>query len=277
MRIFSFIGIMAIAIGLAVGCADEPRVVSDDALGKRMSTDTERASEQVGAMVRTFNKMSPVAPGIVDGTDAPGAAYATDVSTRDANKNGKERDVAIDGASPHGSEVQEAFALVRFYSEQDGLDNDVYVQAVNALKEKWDRLFTQAHRDYADMNVKIAIAKETADEYFARQSALTAAINNPAFRAELAANDLAQREIFERWTSRADGLAESAYNMMRDMEDVDVFIAKASLSAHFAGLQKSANKLPNSMTKLNDQLESFRTATRELNESIGKSVVNNDI
>lgn len=275
MRIFTFIGIMAIAIGLAVGCADESRVVTDDDLGKMMLGNTERASEQVGVMVRTFNKMSPVAPEIMDGMEA-GAINAADASMRAANVNGDGGGVVIDGESPHRSEVQEAFALVRYYSERADIDNDVYVQAVNDLKTKWDVLFVQAHQNYADMNAKIEIAKRTADIYFYRQDRLTAEIHDPEFRADLAANDLDQRETFANWSERADGLAEAAYKMMRDMEDVDVFLAKASLSAHFTALQRSTSKLPKSMTRLNDELDEFRDATRELNDSINNSVVEDD-
>lgn len=287
MKFLAAIGIMgalAIALGLGYMMATSNGAAVEDNLGLQTVKATERASEQVGELVATFDKMSPVSPTDAapqKGADEPPAVIdaqeknpqqpgGATVSTRDAGEDTGTEGFAPKADSPHSSEVQKAFALMQKYSEEGNLDNDAYVMAARQLKDSWTPLFEQAHRDYDEMNIRITLAKETADEYFAQQSSLTESINDPEFRAELVASDLAQHKAFTDWSVKADALAEAAYNMMRDMEDVDVFIAKANLSAHFVALQKSTSALPVSMTALNAQLDQFRTATRDLTQTIGQ-------
>lgn len=292
MKFFATIGIMAalaIALGLGYMVATSNGAAVEDNLGLQTVKATERASEQVGVMVGTFAKMSPVSPAGATpaiGDDQPPVADAQEanpepsgatVSTREGDADVESDGFAPKADSPHSSEVQQAFALMQKYSEEGNLDNDAYVMAARQLKDSWTPLFEQAHRDYEEMNVRITLAKATADEYFAQQRGLTDTINDPEFRAELVAIDLAQHKAFTDWSVKADGLAEAAYNMMRDMEDVDVFIAKANLSAHFVALQKSTSTLPVSMTALNDQLEQFRTATYDLTQSISQDELDDGV
>lgn len=292
MKLFATIGIMAalaIALGLGYMVATSNGAAVEDNLGLQTVKATERASEQVGVMVGTFAKMSPVSPAdaspaigddqppVVDAQETNPEPGGATVSTRDASEDTDTEGFAPKADSPHSSEVQQAFALMQKYSEEGNLDNDAYVMAARQLKDSWTPLFEQAHRDYEEMNVRITLAKATADEYFAQQQSLTETINDPEFRAELVASDLAQHKAFTDWSVKADGLAEAAYNMMRDMEDVDVFIAKANLSAHFVALQKSTSALPVSMTALNEQLEQFRTATYDLTQSINQDELDDGV
>ena len=292
MKFFATIGIMAalaIALGLGYMVATSNGAAVEDNLGLQTVKATERASEQVGVMVGTFAKMSPVSPAdaspaigdepqpVVDAQETNPEPGGATVSTREEDVDVESDGFAPKADSPHSSEVQQAFALMQKYSEEGNLDNDAYVMAARQLKDSWTPLFEQAHRDYEEMNVRITLAKATADEYFAQQRGLTDTINDPEFRAELVAIDLAQHKAFTDWSVKADGLAEAAYNMMRDMEDVDVFIAKANLSAHFVALQKSTSTLPVSMTALNDQLEQFRTATYDLTQSISQDELDDGV
>lgn len=293
MKLFATIGIMAalaIALGLGYMVATSNGAAVEDNLGLQTVKATERASEQVGVMVGTFAKMSPVSPAdaatqkgadetpaVVDAQEPDEQPGGATVSTREGDVDVESDGFAPKADSPHSSEVQQAFALMQKYSEEGNLDNDAYVMAARQLKDSWTPLFEQAHRDYEEMNVRITLAKATADEYFAQQRGLTDTINDPEFRAELVAIDLAQHKAFTDWSVKADGLAEAAYNMMRDMEDVDVFIAKANLSAHFVALQKSTSTLPVSMTALNDQLEQFRTATYDLTQSISQDELDDGV
>lgn len=292
MKLFATIGIMAalaIALGLGYMVATSNGAAVEDNLGLQTVKATERASEQVGVMVGTFAKMSPVSPAdattaigddqppVVDAQETNPEPGGATVSTRDESADTATEGFAPKADSPHSSEVQQAFALMQKYSEEGNLDSDAYVMAARQLKDSWTPLFEQAHRDYEEMNVRITLAKATADEYFAQQRGLTDTINDPEFRAELVASDLAQHKAFTDWSVKADGLAEAAYNMMRDMEDVDVFIAKANLSAHFVALQKSTSALPVSMTALNEQLEQFRTATYDLTQSINQDELDDGV
>lgn len=249
--IIGIIGILAIALGL--GCGGD----REENAGERTVNATGRASDQVDAMMETFAKMSPVEP------DADSA------SARKSDEGAKNGDAdGADNSIKREFEVRKAFALMRKYSEGGNLDNDAYVMAARQLKESWTPLFEQAHRDYKELNIRIALAKDTADEYFNQQASLTAEINDPEFRAELVGIDFKQRQAFMGWSTTADGVAEAAYNMMLDMEDMDVFIAKANLSAYFIALQKSSAALPESMISLNVQLTEFEKATKALTEAM---------
>ena len=286
MKLFATIGIMAalaIALGLGYMVATSNGAAVEDNLGLQTVKATERASEQVGVMVGTFAKMSPVSPAdaatqkgadetpaVVDAQEPDEPPGGATVSTREGDVDVESDGFAPKADSPHSSEVQQAYDLMQQYSEEGNQDSDAYVMAARQLKDSWTPLFEQAHRDYEEMNVRITLAKETADEYFAQQASLTETINDPEFRADLAAQDLAQHKAFTSWAIKADKLAEAAYVMMKDMEDVDVFIAKANLSAHFVALQKSTSALPASMTALNDQLEQFKAATNDLTQSISQ-------
>ena len=172
------------------------------------------------------------------------------------------------------SDVQKAYELMKQYSEQGGVENDKLVQAARDLREAWEPLYVQAHKDYKVLNTRIELAKSTSTDYFAQQSALTDNINDPDLLKRMRQSDLREQEIFDAWVAKADDIAALAYDVMRDMEDVDTYIAKTNLSAHFAALQSATGSLPISLGQLELQLEDFVTATDELNATItGQSVV----
>ena len=287
MKFLAAIGIMgalAIALGLGYMMATSNGAAVDDNIASQTVKATEQAKEQVDVMMNTFTKMSPAAPANAapqkGANEPPAVADAQEpnpqqpggatVSTRDADVDADAEGFTPKADSPHSSEVQEAFALMQQFAEGGNLHNDTFVAAARQLKDAWEPLFEQSYRDYEEMNIRITLAKETAEEYFAQQSRLTNSINDPAFRTEMVAHDVKEREIFTNWSVKADEIAASAYEMMQDMEDVNVFITKANLSAHFAALQKSTSKLPVSMIHLNEQLNEFRSATHELTQTIGQ-------
>lgn len=264
MRIFTFIGIMAIAIGLATGCGGGD---DEDNLGLRTARTTEAATEQVTEMVGTLDKLAP--PGAVaDGLERGEAPEADAASVAIAYEGIDTEARAAEIMASDDSEVRKAFDLMRLYAEDDAVGNDKYVLAVKQLREAWTPLYEKAHADYAKMNDRIGVAKATAEAYFERQEALTARINDSEFKAELREHDRRQREVFVEWSGKAEGLAETAYNMMRRMQDINVYIVKTDLSAHFMALQGETSQLPVSMTDLNQQLDEFKAATWNLNESI---------
>ena len=286
MKIFAAIGIMAalaIALGLGYMVATSNGAAVEDNIATQTVKATEQAKEQVDVMMGTFTKMAPVTPAdaapqkgvapppaVIDAQETDAQPGGATVSTRDADVDADADGIAPKVDSPHSSEVQQAFILMQKYAEEGDLNNDAFVAAARQLKDSWEPLFEQSYRDYEEMNIRITLAKETAEEYFSQQSSLTKTINDPAFRSEMVAHDLKEQEIFRNWAVKADDLAAAAYEMMQDMEDVNVFIAKANLSAHFAALQKSTSKLPVSMIHLNEQLDEFRTATHELTQTIGQ-------
>lgn len=293
MKLFGLLGViaaLAIAGGVGyyvamngVGGAEESNIAALTVQA------TEEASDQVDVMMGTFAKMNPVAqPAIAEEADAPPVAapdpveaepVAIDesesgdapageaVSTRAEDVERDAEDAAFE-MEMNGSEVQQAFALMQRYSEEGNIDNDAFVMAARDLQASWEPLFRKAYTDYNEMNDRIALAKSTADEYFAQQDRLTKEINDQQFRMEMMEHDRREYEVFTNWSGKADELAAAAYEMMLDMEDVNVFIAKAQLSAHFVALQKSTSQLPLSMEHLNGRLSEFRAATYDLTRSL---------
>lgn len=305
MKIFGVVAVafaVAIAAGIGYVVASHASEAAEANIGQLTVDGAERASESVRDMAATFDEMSPrpvvqadyavhkrnpvvaekpatnpVPDGYgfdlgADEADTPDTAQSR-IDALGADGGGALMPVFVDADAAHGSEVQRAFALMQRYAEMsDG--NDEYVKAARRLKEAWEPLFLRAYADYNAMNADIEAAKKTALIYFARQTMLTQEINDPAFRAELEAHDERERLVFANWEAQADGVAESAYEMMRDIEDIDVFITKANLSAHFPALRDSANKMPASMIRLNGQLADFREATKALSETIGRGGLN---
>lgn len=293
MKLFGLIGIVA-ALAIAGGVGYYVAVngaggAEENNIAALTVKATEEASDQVDVMMGTFAKMNPVAqPAIAEEADAPpvvasdpiesepvaldesegGGAPAGDVVSTRAESAQEDAVAAALDMEMRGSEVQEAFALMQRYSEEGNTDNDAFVMAAKDLQASWEPLFRKAYVDYNEMNDRIALAKSTAGEYFAQQERLTKEINDHEFRMEMMEHDRREHEVFTNWSGKADELAAAAYEMMLDMEDVNVFIAKAQLSAHFVALQKSTSELPLSMEHLNGRLSEFRAATYDLTRSI---------
>ena len=293
MKLFGLIGVVAaLAIAGGVGyyvAMNGVGGVEESNIAALTVQATEEASDQVDVMMGTFAKMNPVAqPAIAEEADAPPVAapepveadpVALDqpergdapageaVSTRAEDVERDDADAAFE-MEMNGSEVQQAFALMQRYSEEGNTDNDAFVMAARDLQASWEPLFRKAYTDYNEMNDRIALAKSTAGEYFAQQDRLTKEINDQQFRMEMMEHDRREHEVFTNWSGKADELAAAAYEMMLDMEDVNVFIAKAQLSAHFVALQKSTSQLPLSMEHLNGRLSEFRAATYDLTRSL---------
>lgn len=261
---------------------------------------TNAASEQVGTVMDLFREMNPTGGGSgkayassasVNAPSNGGAAVAsdkTDDNTAPSAQPGADAETPPDAEpdiwpsdayiSETTSEVQKAYGLMKQYSEQGGVENDKLVQAARDLREAWEPLYLKAHEDYKILNTRIDLAKSTSTEYFKQQAALTDDFNDPDLRNRMRESDLREQEIFNSWVSKADDIAALAYDVMQDMQDVDTYIAKTNLSAHFAALQNATGSLPASLEQLELQLADFVTATDELNstltgQSAGQSAV----
>lgn len=260
---------------------------------------TNAASEQVETVMSLFRDMSPTggkayastASANTPANDGAPAGGATGDKTTDDTTPSETTDAdaetppEVDDGSPGAdyldattSEVHNAYGWMKYWSEQGELHNDKFVQAARDLREAWEPLYVQAHKDYELLNTRIELAKSTSTDYFNRQEALTDTINDIDFRKRMRESDLHEKEIFDAWSTKADDIAALAYDVMQDMQDVDTYIAKTNLSAHFAALQSATGRLPASLEQLELQLEDFRTATDELNstltgQSAGQSAV----
>ena len=273
--------------------------VDENNPGKLTVEAANAAAGQAGAVMELFREMNPTGGKAHASTANASVASNGGASTGGA---GSALDKAADNGAPASSQtgdeaetppeaepdiwpsdayisettsdVQKAYELMKQYSEQGGVENDKLVQAARDLREAWEPLYVQAHKDYKVLNTRIELAKSTSTDYFAQQSALTDNINDPDLLKRMRQSDLREQEIFDAWVAKADDIAALAYDVMRDMEDVDTYIAKTNLSAHFAALQSATGSLPISLGQLELQLEDFVTATDELNATItGQSAV----
>lgn len=275
--------------------------IDDDNAARLTVEATNAASDQVRTVMDLFREMNPTGSGKAyassasaslpaDGSAPAGGATgdktADDATPSDQPDADAETPPEVeDGTNPSAdylekttSEVQKAYGLMKQYSEQGGVENDKLVQAARDLRKAWEPLYLQAHEDYKLLNTRIELAKSTSTEYFKQQAALTEDFNNPDLRARMRKSDLREQEIFNSWVTKADDIAALAYDVMQDMQDVDTYIAKTNLSAHFAALQNATGSLPASLEQLELQLADFVTATDELNstltgQSAGQSAV----
>lgn len=182
------------------------------------------------------------------------------------------------GGGETTSDAQEAYRLMKQYSEQGDLYSDKLVKAARDLREAWEPLYVQAHKEYKELNTRIEIAKSAFTDYFEQNSALAAAIDDPDFRRRMRESDLREQEIFDSWATQADNIAALAYDIMQDMQDVNVYIARTNLSAHFAA-QNATGRMTASLKKLDIEIQrlqigDFRASTDELNSIlVGQSAL----
>lgn len=305
MRIAAVIALAVVAMFVLYNVV--PRGSGDENNAGRLTVEAaEAATEQAGAVMDLFRDMNPtgktprtnsaansVAP--VNGAEQSNAKVVDDNAPHSEAGEGAETQpegepdiwpskaynsarAALSNLFGSGDEVQDAYNLMRKYSENGVVENHKFVKAARDLREAWEPLYVQAHEDYKVLNTRIELAKSTSKGYFEQQAALTATINNPEFRNDLRNKDLREQEIFDTWATKADDISALAYDVMRDMQDVDTYIHKTNLSAHFAALQSATGSLPASLEQLELQLEDFRTATDALNstltgQSAGQSAV----
>ena len=167
------------------------------------------------------------------------------------------------------SDAQKAYRLLKQYSEQGDVENGKFAQAARDLREAWEPLYVQTHKEYKELNARIELAKSAFTDYFEQNSALASAINDPEFRKRMRESDLSEQEMFDSWAMQADNIAALAYDIMQDMQDVDLYIARTNLSAHFAA-QNATGRMTTSLKQLDIEIQrlqigDFRAATDELN------------
>ena len=165
--------------------------------------------------------------------------------------------------------IARAYKLMESYAAMGTVCNDKYVKASELLQQDWDAQYKVVRDEYNNFHDMVELAKSTAEEYFAIQSALTSDIKNVELQQEQRQNDMHERELFEQWKGEADNTVLTAYRLMDDIEDMRIIIEKAALSAHFAALNKQAITLPDSLTALHSQLDLFHDRSKEIRQAFG--------
>ena len=294
MRIAAVIALAAAALFVLYNVV--PRggddAIDENNASRLMVEATNAASEQAGTMMDLFREMSPTgikvyastasantaANGVASaGGVAPAKVVDENAPPSEAGEGAESQPEAAPDIWPSDayisetpSEVQKAYGLMKQYSEQGELYSDKFVQAARDLREAWEPLYVQAHKEYKELNTRIELAKSAFTDYFEQKSALAAAMNDPEFRKRMRESDLREQEMFDSWATQADNIAALAYDIMQDMQDVDIYIARTNLSAHFTALQNDADGMSDSLQQLDIEIQrlqigDFRAATDELN------------
>ncbi len=232
-----------------------------DNLGLKVAEASSDASAQAEKLIGVFDSVNPHS----DTLNAPsGNTEASPVPSGGASGNNSEI------ASSSDTAVKDAYNWMVYYASQTGVDSQSnFIAAADSLREEWEPRYKSARAEYNKLNEQVEASKETAEEYFTVQRGLTDQIQDTALKAQYRASDQVEREVFRKWAEQADKTVLKAYEIMQDLEDMDVIIAKTNLSAHFATLNLSTQTLPTSMLALHEELDHFRRASQEINATFG--------
>ena len=234
-----------------------------DNLGFKVAEASSNASDQAEKLIKVFDSVNP--------HSVPVPPPSTGATTTPAPSNGASGSSA-EIVSPADTAVKDAYNWMVFYANESGVDSqNKFIEAANTLREEWEPRYKAARLEYNNLNEQVEVSKNTADEYFGVQQGLTEQIQNPSVKAQYRESDRLEREVFRKWAEQADKTVLMAYEIMQDLEDMNVVIAKTNLSAHFATLNLSTQALPTSMLALHEELDHFRQASQEINATFGFS------
>lgn len=232
--------------------------------GQKIVEATNDASAQAGNLIRVFDAVNPHSVDVSAPTGASDASNAVASPDRDVSANIPEI------ASPADTAVKDAYSWMLYYATESGLDSqNKYIEAANNLRKEWEPRYKAARVEYNKLNHQVEFSKKTANEYFAIQKGLTDQVQDSDLKAQLRESDQQERQVYEIWVEQAEKTVLMAYEIMQDLEDMDVIIAKTNLSAHFAALNTSAQTLPTSMMALHEELDYFRKASQDINSTFG--------
>ena len=150
-----------------------------------------------------------------------------------------------------------------------------YVSSVEELRDAWTPRYFKVSRDHSKFLSRIENARQRAVLYFDNQSRLTSTIIDESLRSSFENRDSEEYGAFQAWEERVDEIAASAAAMMDDFRDMDTIIQKQIMSARFAELSEQFFvEVPQSLMRLNEDLEAFSQQSESLYEVFGDSVTN---
>ena len=178
-----------------------------------------------------------------------------------------------DGAeSPAGAASQGQSGVAGKTSTKRGSE---YVRSVEELRDAWTPRYLKISRDHSKFLSRIENARQRAVLYFDNQSRLTSTIIDESLRSSFENRDSEEYGAFQAWEGRVDEIAASATAMMDDFRDMDTIIQKQIMSARFAELSEQFFvEVPQSLMRLNEDLEEFSQQSESLYEVFGDSVTN---
>ena len=169
-------------------------------------------------------------------------------------------------------EVRDAMTFLNELQEQTGpVRQTQYISAVRQLKAAWQPRYDRAAADYKVFAYRIHHTEKMAKEYFRIQADLTGNIANPTQRRQSDEQDQRELEVYLQWRSQAQATLEQARGIKRDLDDLNIIIAKMELSANFAALYQDFQELPASMLSLHSEIGQFRQESRRISQTFGPS------
>ena len=148
-----------------------------------------------------------------------------------------------------------------------------YVRSVEDLRDAWTPKYRKVSEDHSKFISRIENARQRALLYFDNQSRLTSTIVDPSLRSSFEHRDGEEHAAFQAWEARVNEIGASASAMMDDFSDMDTIIQKQIMSARFAELSEQFFvEVPQSLIRLNEDLEQFRLQSESLYEVFGDSV-----
>ncbi len=155
------------------------------------------------------------------------------------------------------------------------LGQSEYVRSIEELRGAWTPKYLKVSRDHGKFLSRVENARQRAVLYFGNQSRLTSTIKDEKRRLSAENRDSKEYAAFQAWEAHVDELAASAAAMMDDFHDMDTIIQKQIMSAQFAELSEQFFvEVPESLMRLNEDLEEFSQQSESLYEVFGDSVTN---
>ena len=255
----------------------------------RLVEATERTNNKAESLNDSFTQVIPPAPPGPKYAPSPAAHRGNGITPVSRNgapaKNGEpaengEQDPDQPQPSPtpdkyaHASEhaVRDAMEYLNRLQTEMQPSQTEYIQAVEQLQRAWNPRYLQAYDEFKRFARKIDHADTMAQEYFLVQQNLTNQIASSKDRQRAGLIDATEHQVYLGWRDQAFRTLGQAKLIMLDLHDMNLIIAKQSLSAHFAALYEDFQTIPPAITMLHEELARFREESDKIQRTFGASL-----
>ena len=249
----------------------------------RLVEATERTNNKAESLNNSFTRVIPPAPAGPTYAQSPAAQRGD--GTMPVSRNGQQAENgAQEPGQPQPQPTPDKYAHASEHAVRDAMEylnrlqtemqptQTEYIQAVEQLQRAWNPRYQQAYDEFKRFARKIDYADTMAQEYFLVQRNLTSQIASPKDRRRAGAIDATEHEVYLGWRDQAFRTLGQAKLIMLDLHDMNVIIAKQSLSAHFAALYEDFQTIPPAITMLHEELARFREESDKIQRTFGAPV-----
>ena len=160
--------------------------------------------------------------------------------------------------------VKDALELLSRVQSELEPGNAEYVNAVNLLKATWDPRYNHAVDEYRRFRQRLEHASDMSEEYIEVRQRLTSNISDSGVRERLRLVDAQERALIVEWLTQAGEILAQAEDIKRNLDDMNIRIAKLELSATFASVYEGFSEMPLALTTLNTELDRFEQETERI-------------